>query len=63
MSDSGSEVSKSGNISAIRPTAGIESPVQERTEEMGTEPSLNPDREHGVMSIRTSFGLLLSKME
>ncbi|KAG2255280.1 hypothetical protein Bca4012_092116 [Brassica carinata] len=69
MSDSGSEVSKSRNISAIRPTAGIESPVQERristerTEEMGTEPSLNPDREHGVMSIRTSFGLLQSKME
>lgn len=41
MSDSGSEVSRSGNMSRIRPTAGLERPVEERrvstetTEEIG----------------------------
>lgn len=41
MSDSGSEVSRSGNMSRMRPTAGRERPVEERrvstetTEEMG----------------------------
>lgn len=37
-SDSGSEVSTSGNISRIQPMVGLESPVEERrvsTEEMG----------------------------
>lgn len=39
-SDSGSEVSKSGNISRIQPMVGLESPVEERRWEQHGERGL-----------------------